>query len=204
MVSLSIPKNSFIFSGVIGPITGQWANNSPTTSHWSLQNILDYKELQSFDGAQTFAKRCKKLSEWDYSLCFSANNQQPTHLRIDTMNYDKCIKKKLNSFLLQDLLPTIGNGIWQILNIPMKDTGSSYIGDRFYYNLPNLTLNTTYSLMIRWYSSHSDSRIYKRSGTLFILLVWSTLSITFGWLYFYEKYKSQDLNQNSSPFTNPS
>ena len=100
MVSLSIPKNSFIFSGVIGPITGQWANNSPTTSHWSLQNILDYKELQSFDGAQTFAKRCKKLSEWDYSLCFSANNQQPTHLRIDTMNYDKCIKKKIKQFFV--------------------------------------------------------------------------------------------------------
>ena len=27
--------------------------------------------------------------------------------------------------------------------------------------------------------------------------------MTFGWLYFYEKHKSQDLKQNSSPFKNP-
>ena len=31
----------------------------------------------------------------------------------------------------------------------------------------------------------------------------STLSMTFGWLHFYKRIKSQYLTQNSSPFTNP-
>ena len=31
----------------------------------------------------------------------------------------------------------------------------------------------------------------------------STISMTFGWLYFYEKQKSQFLRQNTTPFKNP-
>ena len=57
-------------------------------------------------------------------------------------------------------------------------------------------LSRVFNVWIQWY-------VYGKKLYLSCDLFRITLSIKFGWLYFYEKYKSQDIKQISSPFTNP-